>query len=61
MLALAFLVLIGVSLLIEGWGGHVDKAYIYFAMGFAILVEMLNLRMIRNAAKRKARREESKQ
>lgn len=61
MLALAFLVLIGVSLLVEGWGGHVDKAYIYFAMGFAILVEMLNLRMKKNAAKRKARREESKQ
>jgi predicted tellurium resistance membrane protein TerC len=45
MLALSFLVMIGVSLLIEGWGGHIDKAYIYFAMGFSVLVEMLNLRV----------------
>jgi len=43
MLALAFLVMIGVSLLIEGWGEHIDKGYIYFAMGFSVLVEMLNL------------------
>lgn len=56
MLALSFLVLIGVSLLIEGWGGHVEKAYIYFAMGFSVLVEMLNLRMKRNAVKRRERR-----
>lgn len=60
MLALAFLVLIGVSLLVEGWGGHIDKAYIYFAMGFAILVEMLNLQMKKNAARKKARRENMK-
>lgn len=45
MLALSFLVMIGVSLLIEGWGGHIEKAYIYFAMGFSVLVEMLNLRV----------------
>jgi len=45
MLALSFLVMIGVSLLIEGWGGHVEKGYIYVAMGFSVLVEMLNLRM----------------
>ena len=51
MLALAFLVMIGVSLLIEGWGGHIDKGYIYFAMGFSILVEMLNLRSRKKAAK----------
>ena len=31
------------SLLIEGWGEHIDKGYIYFAMGFSVLVEMLNL------------------
>ncbi|MCB9169253.1 MAG: TerC family protein [Flavobacteriales bacterium] len=47
-LALAFLVLIGVSLLVEGTGGHVNKGYIYFAMGFSVLVEALNLRMRRN-------------
>lgn len=52
MLALSFLVLIGVSLLVEGWGGHVEKAYIYFAMGFSVLVEMLNLRMKAKARKR---------
>lgn len=45
MLALSFLVLIGVSLLIEGFDQHISKGYIYFAMGFSILVEMLNLRM----------------
>jgi predicted tellurium resistance membrane protein TerC len=45
MLALAFLVMIGVSLLVEGWGGHIEKGYIYFAMGFSVMVEMLNLRM----------------
>jgi predicted tellurium resistance membrane protein TerC len=46
-LALAFLVMIGVALLIEGSGGHFDKNYIYFAMGFSVLVESLNLRMMR--------------
>ncbi len=53
MLALSFLVMIGVSLLIEGWGGHVEKGYIYVAMGFSVLVEMLNLRMKANARKKK--------
>lgn len=43
-LALAFLLLIGVMLVAEGLGTHVDKAYIYFAMAFSLLVEMLNLR-----------------
>jgi predicted tellurium resistance membrane protein TerC len=45
MLALAFLVLIGGSLVAEGWGTHVHKGYIYFAMGFSIFVEMINLRV----------------
>jgi predicted tellurium resistance membrane protein TerC len=45
MLALAFLVLIGVSLLAEGLDQHIPKGYIYFAMAFSVLVEMLNLRM----------------
>jgi predicted tellurium resistance membrane protein TerC len=48
MLALSFLVMIGVALLIEGMGEHINKNYIYFAMGFSVLVEMLNLRMMRN-------------
>lgn len=44
-LALAFLLLIGMSLIAEGFGQHISKGYIYFAMGFSIFVEMLNLRM----------------
>ncbi|MBK7440495.1 MAG: TerC family protein [Bacteroidetes bacterium] len=53
MLALSFLVMIGVSLLIEGTGGHVEKGFIYVAMGFSVVVEMLNLRMQAKAKKRK--------
>lgn len=45
MLALAFLLLIGVSLIAEGLGQHIPKGYIYFAMAFSVFVEMLNLRM----------------
>lgn len=45
MLALSFLLLIGVVLLAEGLGQHISKGYIYFAMAFSVLVEMLNLRM----------------
>jgi predicted tellurium resistance membrane protein TerC len=45
MLALSFLLLIGFSLVVEGLHFHIPKGYIYFAMGFSILVEMLNLRM----------------
>jgi predicted tellurium resistance membrane protein TerC len=44
MLALAFLLLIGVSLLAEGFHQHIEKGYIYAAMGFSVLVEFLNLR-----------------
>ena len=43
MLALSFLLLIGVSLLAEGFDRHIPKGYIYFAMGFSVLVETLNL------------------
>nr|WP_317633116.1 TerC family protein [uncultured Flavobacterium sp.] len=45
MLALSFLLLIGVSLLAEGFDQHISKGYIYFAMGFSVLVEFLNLKM----------------
>ena len=45
MLALSFLLLIGVTLLAEGFGQHVSKGYIYFAMGFSVFVEMLNLKL----------------
>ena len=44
-LALSFLLLIGVSLIGDGLGMHVPKGYIYFAMGFSIFVEMINLRV----------------
>jgi signal transduction histidine kinase len=54
MLALSFLLLIGVFLVAEGFGYHVDKAFIYGPMAFAILVEALNLW----AAAAKARREQ---
>lgn len=49
MLALSFLLLIGVSLLAEGLDQHISKGYIYFAMGFSMLVEFLNLRMRKNS------------
>ncbi len=45
MLALSFLLLIGVSLIAEGMGQHISKGYIYFAMSFSVFVEMLNIRM----------------
>jgi predicted tellurium resistance membrane protein TerC len=44
-LALSFLLLIGVSLVGDGLGMHIPKGYIYFAMGFSVCVEMVNLRM----------------
>ncbi|WP_298234696.1 TerC family protein [uncultured Azohydromonas sp.] len=49
MLALSFLVAVGVVLLAEGFGHHVPKGYIYFAMAFSLVVEMLNLRMRKRA------------
>jgi predicted tellurium resistance membrane protein TerC len=45
MLALSFLLIIGVSLVADGLGQHIHKGYIYFAMGFSVFVEALNLRM----------------
>jgi len=45
MLALSFLLLIGVSLIAEGFQQHIPKGYIYFAMAFSVFVEMLNLKM----------------
>jgi predicted tellurium resistance membrane protein TerC len=51
-LALSFLLLIGVMLMAEGMGVHVGKGYIYFAMTFSLLVEMLNLRMRNKGAAR---------
>ena len=46
-LALSFLILIGVSLIADGFGAHISKGYIYFAMGFSMFVEAINLRVSR--------------
>lgn len=45
MLALSFLLLIGVNLIVEGFDYHIPKGYIYFAMAFSVFVEMINLRL----------------
>jgi predicted tellurium resistance membrane protein TerC len=50
MLALSFLLLIGMSLIMEGFDHHIPKGYIYFAMGFSVFVEMINMRL-RNVSK----------
>jgi len=44
-LALSFLLLIGCSLIADGFGVHIPKGYIYFAMGFSVFVEAINLRI----------------
>ena len=49
MLALAFLLLIGVTLIGEGFGQHIPKGYIYFAMAFSVFVEILNIRLRKKA------------
>ncbi|MGZ5131866.1 MAG: TerC family protein [Caldimonas sp.] len=51
MLALAFLVVVGVVLIAEGFDQHVPKGYVYFAMAFSVGVEMLNIRMRKRAMK----------
>ncbi|MGD8478104.1 MAG: TerC family protein, partial [Burkholderiales bacterium] len=50
-LALSFLILVGVTLMVEGFDVHVPKGYIYFAMAFSVAVEMLNIRMRRKSAR----------
>ena len=49
MLALSFLILVGVALIGEGFAMHIPKGYIYFAMAFSVAVEMLNLKLRRRA------------
>ncbi len=51
MLALSFLILVGVTLLAEGAGFEIPRGYIYFAMAFSVSVEMLNIRLRKKAAK----------
>jgi predicted tellurium resistance membrane protein TerC len=55
MIALAFLVTIGVMLIAESFGEHVPKGYIYFAMIFALVVEFLNIRMLKNSGRDNSR------
>jgi predicted tellurium resistance membrane protein TerC len=50
-LALAFLILIGVMLVADGFGQHVSKGYIYFAMAFALVVEAINMRVRKKSPK----------
>jgi predicted tellurium resistance membrane protein TerC len=50
MLALSFLILVGVTLMVEGFDVHVPKGYIYFAIAFSVAVEMLNIRVRKKLA-----------
>jgi predicted tellurium resistance membrane protein TerC len=59
MLALSFLVVVGVVLIAEGFDHHVPKGYVYFAMAFSLGVEMLNIRMRKRAAKAVQLRDQS--
>jgi predicted tellurium resistance membrane protein TerC len=54
-LALSFLLLIGVLLTAEGMGQHLNKGYIYFAMGFSLVIELLNMRFRQKSAERRRR------
>lgn len=51
MLALSFLIMVGLTLIVEGFDVHVPKGYIYFAMAFSVAVEMLNIRLRRKQAR----------
>jgi predicted tellurium resistance membrane protein TerC len=51
MLALSFLVVVGVVLVAEGFDSHVPKGYVYFGMAFSLVVEMINIRMRKKSAK----------
>ena len=48
MLALSFLLLVGMALVADGFGRHIPKGYLYFAMGFSVFVEMINIRVRRH-------------
>ena len=54
MLALSFLIMVGMALIAEGLDFHVPKGYIYFAMAFSVAVEMLNIRMRARIDQRRA-------
>ena len=57
MLALSFLVLIGFVLVVEGFGKHIEKGYVYFALAFSVGVEVLNIRARSRSTKGVALRE----
>ncbi len=54
-LALAFLILVGVALVADGWGQHIPKGYLYFPMAFSVAVEMINLRLRKLLDRKKAK------
>jgi predicted tellurium resistance membrane protein TerC len=53
-LALSFLILVGLALVADGWGEHIPKGYLYFAMAFSVGVEMINLRLRKLLDRKKA-------
>jgi predicted tellurium resistance membrane protein TerC len=53
-LALSFLILIGVMLVAESMDEHVNKGYIYFAMAFSLVIELINMRVRKNAQRKQA-------
>ena len=50
-LALSFLILVGVALVADGFGLHIPKGYIYFSMAFSLAVELINIKMRKNKSK----------
>jgi predicted tellurium resistance membrane protein TerC len=54
-LALAFLIMVGLALVADGWGTHIPKGYLYTAMAFSVGVEMINLRLRKLLDRRKSK------
>ena len=54
-LALSFLILIGFLLAVEAFGKHIDKGYVYFAMAFAVVIELVNMRIRKKSSPVKLR------
>jgi predicted tellurium resistance membrane protein TerC len=59
-LALAFLILVGVALIAEGFDFHIPKGYLYFAMAFSVIVEMVNIRLRKLLDARRQRQEQAR-
>jgi predicted tellurium resistance membrane protein TerC len=60
-LALSFLILVGFLLVLEGFGQHVEKGYVYFAIAFAFIVEIINNRIRKKTHKKKLSVQEIKE